>query len=108
MVQTSASSQWTLSLCLLGQGRQAQSATIPASYYVQEFGGSAGKPLNAPNNVVNGNQHGHDLGPFSSKLEWDIARWAKLDGPTETSLSKLLAMPGVRPLCYPVFHFHLP
>jgi hypothetical protein len=33
--------------------------------------------------------------PFRSQLDWDIARWAKLRGPTSTALSELLAVQGV-------------
>ncbi len=33
--------------------------------------------------------------PFSSKLEWLFARWAKLRGPSQTSLDEFLAIPEV-------------
>ena len=33
--------------------------------------------------------------PFSSRLEWDIARWAKLRGPSSTSFTELVSIPGV-------------
>jgi hypothetical protein len=33
--------------------------------------------------------------PFLSKLDWDIARWAKLRGPTSTAMSELLGIEGV-------------
>jgi hypothetical protein len=33
--------------------------------------------------------------PFRSQLDWDVACWAKLRGPTSTALSELLAIPGV-------------
>jgi hypothetical protein len=33
--------------------------------------------------------------PFASKLDWDIAKWAKLRGPGSTSFSELMAIPGV-------------
>ena len=33
--------------------------------------------------------------PFSSKLDWEIARWAKLRGPSSTAFSELLAIDGV-------------
>ncbi|KAM6489556.1 hypothetical protein JOM56_014975 [Amanita muscaria] len=33
--------------------------------------------------------------PFASRLEWEIACWAKLRGPSETSLSEFLAIPEV-------------
>lgn len=33
--------------------------------------------------------------PFSSKLEWEIARWSKMRGPTSTAFTELLKMEGV-------------
>jgi hypothetical protein len=37
--------------------------------------------------------------PFSSRLDWEIARWAKIRGPTSSALTELLAIPEVRDLC---------
>ncbi|KAF6756066.1 hypothetical protein DFP72DRAFT_1008140 [Ephemerocybe angulata] len=33
--------------------------------------------------------------PFASKLDWEVARWAKLRGPGSTALTELLAIEGV-------------
>ena len=33
--------------------------------------------------------------PFSSKLDWEVARWAKLRGPSSTAFSELLAIDEV-------------
>ena len=33
--------------------------------------------------------------PFASKIDWEIARWAKLRGPSSPALSKLLRVEGV-------------
>lgn len=33
--------------------------------------------------------------PFSTRREWEVARWAKLRGPSSTALSELLAIDGV-------------
>lgn len=33
--------------------------------------------------------------PFANKINWDIARWAKLRGPGSNSLAELLAVEGV-------------
>jgi hypothetical protein len=33
--------------------------------------------------------------PFASKLDWEIAQWAKLRGPGSTAFSELLAIDGV-------------
>lgn len=34
--------------------------------------------------------------PFSSKMDWEVARWAKLRGPGSTSFTELLGIEGVR------------
>lgn len=34
--------------------------------------------------------------PFASKIEWEIARWAKLRGSTSTAFTDLLSIDGVR------------
>jgi len=36
--------------------------------------------------------------PFSTQIEWEIARWAKLRGPSSTAFTELLAIDGVCPL----------
>lgn len=33
--------------------------------------------------------------PFTSQLDWEVARWAKLRGPGSTALSELLKLDGV-------------
>jgi hypothetical protein len=33
--------------------------------------------------------------PFRSECDWEIARWAKMRGPTSTATTELLAIPGV-------------
>jgi hypothetical protein len=33
--------------------------------------------------------------PFTTRLEWEVARWAKLRGPSSTALSELLKIDGV-------------
>ena len=37
--------------------------------------------------------------PFSSQIDWEIARWAELRGPSSTALTELLAIQGVSD-CY--------
>jgi hypothetical protein len=34
--------------------------------------------------------------PFLSKMDWEFARWSKLQGPGSTSASELMAIDGVR------------
>jgi len=69
--------------------------------YIVRFGGKAGavyergaedendQYLNAVGNDEN------PYAPFCSKLEWDIARWAKLRGPSSTAFSELMEIEGV-------------
>ena len=33
--------------------------------------------------------------PFSSKIDWEVAQWAKLHGPSSTSFAELLKIDGV-------------
>ena len=34
--------------------------------------------------------------PFCSELDWNVARWVKMRGPSSTAATELLAIPGVR------------
>lgn len=40
-----------------------------------------------------------NFSPFVSKMDWEIARWAKLRGPGSTTFSELLQIEGVREGC---------
>ena len=45
---------------------------------------------------------GSDLNPynpFTSKIDWEVAKWAKLQGPSSTSLAELLKIEGVILFC---------
>ena len=45
---------------------------------------------------LDGSHETHNLyTPFSSEVDWEVARWAKLRGPTSTAFSDLLNIPGV-------------
>ncbi|KAJ3715707.1 hypothetical protein C8R42DRAFT_725514 [Lentinula raphanica] len=64
----------------------------------------AGAPIGAQANVMDENsQYYHTVpgaavnqwAPFESEVDWKIAHWAKLRGPSSTALSELLAMDGV-------------
>jgi len=35
--------------------------------------------------------------PFSSEIDWELAKWAQLRGPSATSFTELLQINGVRP-----------
>ncbi|KAF8897000.1 hypothetical protein CPB85DRAFT_1377632 [Mucidula mucida] len=76
-----------------------------ASVHVTHFGGKAGAPI--PDTPVTPNAYllyeaalrgGTDkprpgkYGPFSSEMQWKIAEWAKLDGPSASSFTRLLSI----------------
>ena len=42
--------------------------------------------------------HNNPFTPFTSKLEWEVAKWAKLRGPGSTACSELLGIEGVSDL----------
>jgi hypothetical protein len=49
-------------------------------------------------NVYHGSQEtfqSSTWAPFHSQRDWEIARWAKMHGPTSSALADLLAIPGV-------------
>lgn len=69
---------------------------------VVEFGGRAGEAASGGHRERQHEAYARELGqtgntfaPFSSRLEWEIARWAKLRGPSSTALTELLAIDGV-------------
>ncbi|KAK1218958.1 hypothetical protein PQX77_018325 [Marasmius sp. AFHP31] len=39
--------------------------------------------------------------PFRSEMEWRIAQWAKLRGPSSTALTELLSIPNISHICRP-------
>lgn len=38
--------------------------------------------------------------PFTSQLDWDVARWAKLRGPSSTAFTELMDLEGVHQISY--------
>lgn len=70
--------------------------------FVVEFGGRAGEVVGKKHvSYVQYSQElrGEDVpgewAPFSSRMEWEVARWAKLRGPGSTAFSELLGIDGV-------------
>ena len=72
--------------------------------YIDRFPGRAGEiigpmPLTRDPahvhymNSVNGRSN--PWAPFASEIDWEVAKWAKLRGPSSTAFSDLLAIPGV-------------
>lgn len=83
---------------------------VPA--YVQHFGRHAGAPIFCPGaDVATGydayaqtvdESRANPWAPFVSRLDWEVAQWAKLRGSGSTAFSDLLAIEGVSSLLYGV------
>lgn len=65
-------------------------------------GGHAGKPISPERSVSAQERYGDALGnsnniyaPFASKMDWDVAQWAKLRGSGSTAFTDLLKIEGV-------------
>ena len=65
---------------------------------------SAGSPVNNPTHLSNSmkdygsnfaQSENNPYAPFANKRNWDIARWAKLRGPSSNALTELLGIEGV-------------
>ncbi|KAK7031890.1 hypothetical protein R3P38DRAFT_3313820 [Favolaschia claudopus] len=69
--------------------------------YITKFGGLAGVPLERMESPAFEkyqemlSDNGNLWAPFSSKMDWEIAQWAKLRGSTSTAFSDLLGIQGV-------------
>jgi hypothetical protein len=109
-------SNWTLatgmftkllstSLVLIGmQGDQDQQSPEPqSSHYTVKFRGRAGEAIGESHEVgytaYSRDLHDEDTpsewAPFATRMEWELARWAKLRGPSSTAFSELLKIDGV-------------
>ncbi|KAM5534937.1 hypothetical protein V8D89_011397 [Ganoderma adspersum] len=75
-----------------------------APAHVRHFSGHAGEPTLRPEILVSGYKEytskvsdsaNNPYAPFNSRLDWEIARWGKLHGPSSTSLTELLQIEGV-------------
>ena len=58
----------------------------------------AGNPMSSsePHHIYSATASDNDYSPFKDKMNWEIARWAKLRGPGSTACSELLSIPGVQ------------
>ena len=66
--------------------------------FVVKFPGMAGASSTNTGNVDTHQDNapaGNPFAPFLSKLDWEVARWAKLRGPGSTAFSELMAIEGV-------------
>ena len=71
---------------------------------VRRFKGQAGAPLSEPEARVSGyaayatkvpGSSENPYAPFASQLDWEVAQWAKLRGPSSTAFSDFLKIKGV-------------
>ena len=100
--QTGRSFGSMINSLLTNSGTQNSVADNPVTV---KFGGQAGEALPVPLKHVGYMGYRHVLGaeddtpnewaPFSSRMEWELARWAKLRGPSSTAMSELLKIDGV-------------
>lgn len=61
---------------------------------LRKAGSKLVKPLRSNDKAVGDEATAY--APFPSRLDWEVARWAKLRGPTSTAVSELLNIGGVR------------
>ncbi|KAJ7175571.1 hypothetical protein C8R46DRAFT_1174477 [Mycena filopes] len=68
-------------------------------------GGRAGRPIPSSHTMnseqtydssLRGSSEGNPYAPFNSKVDWEVARWAKLRGSGSTAFTDLLHIDGVR------------
>ena len=84
-------------------GRQAVEDALRRHVHIESFPiQSAGTHIGAQEQNAHTTyaQNVHDsrtnpYAPFNTRINWEFAKWAKLDGPGANSLNKLLAIPGV-------------
>lgn len=82
-------------------GRRLIEEKLRQKRYVQHFStGNPGAILNdeeVQNYGYNAyTNHANIYAPFSSALDWDVARWIKLRGPESNASTELLQIPEVR------------
>ena len=65
--------------------------------------GSAPPSHNAYTNKLGNPSPSNPYSPFASKVDWDVAEWAKLRGPSSTSFADLLKIDGVGDLATHMF-----
>jgi hypothetical protein len=85
----------------LGEEDAFRTGTVPREIYIGSH--NAGKPIHTNNNggysnyverLETGNQK-YIWAPFTSRMEWEVAQWAKLHGPGSTLCSEFLEIEGV-------------
>ncbi|KAF8824578.1 hypothetical protein HHX47_DHR8000471 [Lentinula edodes] len=93
--------------------RKSSLRSLPAhrdDIHVDVYGGQTGAPLpdSNPTHTFHNSSHGflhcqsqisginhNPWAPFQSRTDWEVARWAKMRGPSSTAFSELLEIDGV-------------
>ena len=85
--------------------RRAHQHLRTTTHIVAFPGGKAGSPIHIRlegsaysiyRNTLESPASPNPFAPFRSRLDWDIARWAKMRGPGSTAVTELLQIEGVR------------
>lgn len=83
------------------RGREEVERSLRQGIYVEPFPrATAGAPADEQSLPDRGQDPGglapeNPYAPFASRIDWEIARWAKLRGPGSTVVTELLSIPGV-------------
>lgn len=93
-------------------GRQNIENHLRQQIYVKKFtdqypNSTAGTPISASapsGRYSSDSSSGNIYAPFQNRLNWEIARWAKLHGPGSTALSELLGIEGVSVKSFSILH----
>ncbi|KAJ7252923.1 hypothetical protein C8J57DRAFT_1187466 [Mycena rebaudengoi] len=87
------------------QARKAAADRFHHKPIVQKYGGLAGHPIPSENSQRTEDTYRSSLdnstdtnpyAPFKSKMDWEVAKWAKLRGSGSTAFTDLLHIDGVR------------
>ncbi|KAG6825968.1 hypothetical protein H0H92_001684, partial [Tricholoma furcatifolium] len=84
-------------LCLRGGAEETLSKTPFIVRFPSKEAGTAYSQGDASNTKYGANLNNveNPYAPFGSKLEWDIAKWAKQRGPSSTAFTELMSIDGV-------------
>lgn len=99
IIPDSADDDWTVPAARLRGGFEGDLSKDPV--IVKFPSSTAGAVYSRDDPTVN-DKYAADLGqidnqfaPFRSKIEWEIAKWAKLRGPSSTAFTELMQIDGV-------------
>ena len=80
-------------------GRQFVEEQLRQKIYVEHFGRQAGAIMDSEEAEEAGfsaySDNANIYAPFLSRIDWDVAKWAKLRGPSSTALTELFKIPQV-------------